>query len=128
MNINSSTKEEIRVNIKKYLPLVISLFLVVVVGFLIMSSCKPKAVETVVDENGEVISESKGNYDPWQYKTVTANCGVDRQTGDIICTRVKDGDASQINNLLSSYGNEGWELADTLATGDVNTFIFKRLK
>ncbi|MBE0698649.1 MAG: hypothetical protein IH586_17155 [Anaerolineaceae bacterium] len=128
MNINSKMKEEIQVNIKKYLPLVISLFLVAIAAFLILSSCKPKAVETVIGEDGEVISQPKGDYSVWQYKTVTAKCGVDRQTGDIVCTRVKDGDASKINNFVSDAGKEGWELVDTLATGDVNTFIFKRPK
>ena len=130
MNINSNMKEEIRVNIKKYLPIIIALFVVIFAAVLLLSSCKSKAVdsEPVIGEDGEVISEPKGDYDVWQYKTVTAKCGVDRQDGDVICTRVSNGDASPIKSLLSDNGSDGWELVDTLATGDVNTFIFKRLK
>jgi len=132
MNINSKMKEEILVNVKKFLPLIISLFLVSVAAFLILSSCKPKdkdaETKVVVSEDGEVISEPEGDYGLWQYRTVAAKCGIDRQSGDVICTRVKNGDASQINNLLAENGKEGWELVDTLTAGDVSTFIFKRPK
>ena len=58
MNINSKMKEEIRINVKKFLPLIISLSLVIVAAFLILSSCKPKDKDAdskvVISEDGEV--------------------------------------------------------------------------
>lgn len=131
MNINTKMKDEIWGTLKRFLPMIIALTLVVMAAFLILSSCKPKTAEkgdAVISEEGGAISEPQKDYDAWEYRTVSAKCGVDRQSGDVICTRIKNGDASQISNFLAEHGKDGWQLVDALTTDDVSTFIFKRLK
>lgn len=115
MNLNISLEKG-----KKYLPIVLTIFIVVLVFIFLISSCKPEGKLGAATETS--------NYPKWEYMTVSVRCDIDRQKSELVCYDVKTSDASIINNLLQEKGNQGWELTNTISTNDnsVQTLIFKR--
>ncbi len=100
-------------------------------GVFDLSSCKPKTAEkgdVVISEDGEEISEPQKDYDAWEYSHGECQMRVDRQSGDVVCT--PDQEWRRPRKLAISWRTWERRLAagDALATDDVSTFIFKRLK
>ncbi|KPL87399.1 hypothetical protein [Levilinea saccharolytica] len=69
------------------------------------------------------------SYAQWEYQAVIATCEADRETAEMICKTLVDGDQSTMNNLLNAQGQNGWELVSvTVSKEKTYAFSFKRPK
>ncbi len=93
--------------------------LVLILAVTAISGCKPKAKDA-----GEIPAIEKIVPQTVEYLTITARCGWDQSTSDLVCM-LQDGHQTYIGDLITNQAMHGWEL-NTIAHGEADVFIFQR--